>query len=100
MVKLQVVLLFGVYGALRLAEITNVTTDDIKDHNGLLLVDIPETKTKVRKSFVIRGPYYELIKKYEKKRPSDPLVKRFFLNYQSGICTKQVKQIIIYRLIL
>lgn len=91
---MQVVLLFGVYGALRLTEITNITTNDIKDHNGLLLINIPITKTKRSKSFVIGEPYYKIVKKYESMRPKDPSLNRFLLNYQSRKCTKQVYELL------
>lgn len=83
-------LLFGVYGALRLSKITKVTIDDIEDHDTLMLIKIPETKTKISKSFTIGQPYYQLRKKYENKRPKDSAIKRYFLIYQSGNCTKQV----------
>ncbi|XP_011695514.1 PREDICTED: fatty acid synthase-like [Wasmannia auropunctata] len=43
----KVIMIFGVYGALRCQEITNIETTDIKEHGQMFLVSIHETKTKV-----------------------------------------------------
>lgn len=58
----------------------------------MLLVKIPDTKTKICRSFVISGNFYKICKQYMEIRLqiSDPQINQFFLNYQRGKCTKQV----------
>lgn len=58
----------------------------------MLLVKIPDTKTKICRSFVISGNFYKICKQYIEIRLqiSDPQINQFFLNYQRGKCTKQV----------
>lgn len=62
-------MIFGVYGALRCQEITNIETTDIKEHGQMFLVSIHETKTKVSKSFGIMPEHHSLIKNYMMLRP-------------------------------
>lgn len=85
----QVALIFGVTGACRIQELTNITVKDIENHGQMLLVKIPITKNKIPRSFTIHGPFYEIVKKYESLRSPKAKNDRFFLNYQNGKCTCQ-----------
>lgn len=83
-------LIFGVCGACRSDELTRVTMNDIKDHNGLFLVTVPSTSVNTTRSFTIDGDFYRTVQKYMDLRPSNVITNRFFLNYQNGKCTVQV----------
>ncbi|KAJ0169185.1 hypothetical protein K1T71_015312 [Dendrolimus kikuchii] len=87
--KNGVALIFGVTGACRIQELTNVTVKNIENHGQMLLVKIPITKNKIPRSFTIHGPFYEIVKKYESLRSPKAKTDRFFLNYQNGKCTCQ-----------
>lgn len=85
----QVGLIFGVCGACRSNELVNVRLQDITKQGNLIVVNLPITKTKKPRTFVIGQEFTNLVRKYEALRPrttSD----RFFLNYQKGRCTAQV----------
>lgn len=85
------VLVFGVNGACRGCELVNIKTSDIQNcSDDLLLVNLPDTKTKRERSFVIRGDYAKIVKKYQDLRPLNMSSDRFFLNYTKGKCTRQV----------
>lgn len=81
---------FGISGACRSSELLNIKLDDIEDLNSALLVRIPDTKTKVPRSFTLTGCFYDIYKKYARLRPPNIDHQRFFLNYQNSKCTKQV----------
>lgn len=86
----QVVLIFGQMGALRIAEMCNVLVSDVERHgDDLLLITIPLTKNKQRKSFTIQGPFLSYVERYISLRPTNVQTDRFFLNYQKGKCTTQ-----------
>lgn len=90
-VLLQVAFIFGVHGACRGNELLNITVDDVENHSGdLLLVKLTDTKTKIDRSFVIRGEYKNIVQKYLELRPADMKTNRFFIRYQNGKCFKQV----------
>lgn len=55
----------------------------------MLLVKIPNTKNKIPRSFIIDGPFYDVVKKYEALRTSKTKNNHFFQNYQKGKCTAQ-----------
>lgn len=76
---------------MRKGEIYNVKLGDVKDMNSALIVDVPYTKTKKPRQFVISDNFYSVCKKYMNLRPSTMTDKnqRFFINYQKGKCTKQ-----------
>lgn len=76
-------------GALRVDEIVNVDTKDVKEHAGILLVNIPKSKMKTRKCFTIDGEYYETVRKYQLLRQKNVKTSRFFLNYRNQKCTVQ-----------
>lgn len=83
-------MILGVNGACRSQELVDMTTDDIEILENGIIVNIPNTKTKIQRSFVISGLFYEIVKKYNEIRPSDPKTNRFLLQYKNKKCTKQV----------
>ena len=62
----------------------------IKEQGQLLIVNLPTTKTKKPRIFVISEEFVEIVKKYKALRPSAMVTNRFFINYTKGKCTKQV----------
>lgn len=88
---LQVVLIFGIHGACRGNELLKITVDDVKKYSDdLLLVNLTDTKTKIDRSFIIRGQYKQIVEKYQSLRPSHMTSNRFFIRYYNGKCCKQV----------
>ncbi|KAL0879211.1 hypothetical protein ABMA27_002994 [Loxostege sticticalis] len=88
---IKVALIFGIHGACRGNELVKITVDDIENHSDqLLLVKLTDTKTKIDRSFIIRGEYKRIVEKYQSLRPSDIKSNRFFIRYQNGKCLKQV----------
>lgn len=77
-------------GACRREELMKIELSHVEDMQTALLVHIPDTKTKVKRQFVIGGNLYHICKKYMQLRPPNiQNVTRYFLNYQRGKCTKQ-----------
>lgn len=76
-------------GCCRAIEMYKMKLEDLQDYNPAFLVNVPDTKTKVSRQFSISGPYYEIVKKYIKLRPSHTTTTNFFLNFQKGKCTVQ-----------
>lgn len=88
---LQVALLFGVNGALRVYELLDMSIDHIQKHSDqLILVNVPNTDTKNRRSFFIREEYVKIVERYQALRPSGMKTNRFFISYRNGKCTRQV----------
>ncbi|XP_026331515.1 uncharacterized protein LOC113238878, partial [Hyposmocoma kahamanoa] len=85
----KVALIFGIHGACRRQELHNITTKDIENQGKMLLVKIPNTKNKIPRSFIIDGPFYDVVKKYEALRTTKTKSNHFFQNYQKGKCTAQ-----------
>ncbi|XP_011859053.1 PREDICTED: uncharacterized protein LOC105556569, partial [Vollenhovia emeryi] len=85
----KVAMIFGICGACRREELTQITINDIEDKGSILLVKIPKTKNYKPRSFVITDEFYSIFKKYITLRPKDVENSRFFLNYQNGRCTRQ-----------
>lgn len=84
-------LIFGINGACRGNELVNIKIGDIERHSDeLLLINLPDTKSKRERSFVIRGEYAKIVKKYQDLRPSNINTNRFFVAYSNGKCTRQV----------
>jgi len=94
----KVAVLFGLFGACRIGELTAMNIEDITNYGDHLLIKIPHTKTGIEKKFVVVGnselvynalPYYE---NYMAARPvfsSEDIHKnRFFLKYSNGKCTR------------
>ncbi|CAG9790196.1 unnamed protein product [Diatraea saccharalis] len=87
--QLLVALIFGINDAYRRQELLNITTNDIENQGKMLLVKIPNTKNKIPRSFIIDGPFYDVVKKYEALRTTKAKNNHFFQNYQKGKCTAQ-----------
>ncbi|XP_071562162.1 uncharacterized protein [Temnothorax nylanderi] len=86
----KVAMIFGLCGACRREELTQITINDIEDKGSILLVKIPKTKNYKPRSFVISDEnFYNFYKKYTALRPKNIQTSRFFLNYYNGQCTKQ-----------
>lgn len=84
-------LIIGVNGACRCQEMVNMKVQDIEKHSEeLLLIKLPDTKTKKERSFVIRGAYVKVVEKYQALRPPNINTNRFFVAFSSGKCTRQV----------
>jgi integrase len=84
-------LIFGVCGCMRKGELYNVKLADVKDVNSALIVDVPCTKTKKPRKFVITDNFYSICKEYINLRPLGMTDEnqKFFINYQKGKCTRQ-----------
>lgn len=87
---LQVALIFGISGACRREELSQIKMQDIEQHADIMLVKIPNTKTKIPRSFTVDGAFRSIVAKYEALRPKHASSDRFFLNFQKGKCTMQV----------
>ena len=81
LIHLQVALLFRIMGALRIDELTNITTEHVQYHGQVMLGEIPTTKTKISKSFTISDEYYTVVNKFVKLRSESVPHNRFFVNY-------------------
>lgn len=90
MLLLQVVLIFGIYGACRCIEITNITVNDIETHINVMIITLRDTKTKIDRTFVVGDASFAVVQKYYALRPVDVKTDRFFFNYKNCKCTKQV----------
>ncbi|XP_048511125.1 uncharacterized protein LOC125502027 [Athalia rosae] len=86
----KIVLIFGIFGALRTDELTNIQVRDMKKQGNLLQVQVPKTKTMLPRSFIIPEDCVEYVTRYQSLRPENVPSGRFFINYQNGKCTAQV----------
>ncbi|XP_051172337.1 uncharacterized protein LOC127288739 [Leptopilina boulardi] len=86
----KVALIFGVFGACRGGELVNIKIQDITKQGNLLVVNLPDTKNKVPRKFVIDENFTATVRKYKAFRRPTATTDRFFLNYQQGRCTTQV----------
>ncbi|XP_074103468.1 uncharacterized protein LOC141530326 [Cotesia typhae] len=86
---IKVALIYGVQGACRRKELTELIVGDIEDKGDMLLVKIPDTKTGRPRSFVVTDDFYHIYKKYAKSRPTNLATKRFFVSYRNGKCRSQ-----------
>ena len=85
----KVVLVFGVFGAPRVDELTKLMVGHVREKDDLFLVDIPhDNKTEADRFFVIEA-YGDYVRRYRQLRPKNVPHDRFFLNYQKGKCTIQ-----------
>ena len=86
----KVIIIFGLYGALRKYEFLNVKVTDVSNQGNLLLINIAETKTDKPRAFIILEKDVSIVNKYISLRPNKAKSDRFFLRYQMGKCTCQV----------
>ncbi|XP_031327210.1 uncharacterized protein LOC116158558 isoform X1 [Photinus pyralis] len=88
---LKIVLLIGITGACRYDEMVKMKTTDIEDMGNVVLIKIPDRKTRKVRSFTIIGEnYIKIDRKYAALRPKDMLETRFFSKYQNGKCCRSV----------
>lgn len=83
-------MVFGVAGACRKDELSNLTVNDLERHGELLLVKLPTSKNKTPRSFTISNELLDIVTKYEKLRPTTTTTNRLFLCYRNGHCINQV----------
>lgn len=81
--------IFGVAGACRTDEILNVMVQHVAIEGNILLITIPDTKTKIQRKFTIDDPFCDMVKKYMSLRPKNCSHHRFFINFQKNACTRQ-----------
>lgn len=86
---IKVATIFGVFGACRREELCNLSVDDIQEAKKTLVVQIPNSKTKISRTFCIVGKYIEYHQKYAALRPSTVNHRRYFLFYLNNKCTVQ-----------
>lgn len=87
---MQTVLIFGICGACRSDEITNMTVSNVKDDGNEIVFRIPDTKTKVSKFYPIDKVFAEIVRSNMALRPPQTKTDRFFIRYWKGKCTTQV----------
>jgi integrase len=91
---IKVATIFGLAGACRRAELTNITLDDIEDRGNYIIVKINDSKNHTSRAFVIseevnNGSYFKLVKKYTSLRSPKTPHRRFFVQFKHGKCTTQ-----------
>lgn len=73
-----------------------MSIDDIEEKGGILIIKIPDSKTRIQRTFVVNGEIsvgcniMEMYRKYVALRPPHTLHRRFFITYRAGKCTVQV----------
>ncbi|CAG9814340.1 unnamed protein product [Phaedon cochleariae] len=91
----KVAMIIGIYGACRKSELTFLRIEDVVDEHSYFLVNIPMTKTKVVREFIITMGdidglnLVEILRKYMKLCPQNLKHNRFFVKYNSGKCGVQ-----------
>lgn len=76
--------------ACRRHELCNMTIHDVQDRGDVIIISIPDTKTKKPRSSCITQPeWIKLIKTYMSLRPKEIEISRFFLFYSNNKCTRQ-----------
>lgn len=91
---IKVATIFGLAGACRRAELTQITVDNIEDKGNLIMVKITDSKNHSARSFVIsqevnNGTFLQLYRKYANLRPPITSHRRFFIKYTKGKCSAQ-----------
>ena len=86
---LQVILIFGICGAMRCEEITNTRVCDVEDLGDKFIVSIPDNKNDYPGQFIIGNLFYDKIKHYISLRPKQEFTERFFIHYINGKCQSQ-----------
>ncbi|KAL7288316.1 hypothetical protein TKK_0017650 [Trichogramma kaykai] len=88
----KVVLVVGLHGFLRTAELLAMQIQHIKEEGTLYHITIPYTKTGISKSFITCAEVHLLLTKYIKLRPQR--MDRFFVQYRNQACTRQKSKIL------
>lgn len=93
---MKVVMIMGLSGACRRDELSKMTIHDVEDKDSYIIVKIPDSKTKIQRTFVVpnNNEYKfnpaKICRKYMSLRPKAAENPRFFLQYRNGKCTVQV----------
>lgn len=93
---MKIVTILGVAGACRTDELYKMKISDLEFRDDIALVKVPDTKTNIRRSFVVSNdaestiPYVQLLKKYIDARPKNAQDSRLFYRYDKGRCVNQV----------
>lgn len=88
----KVLLIFGVAGACRRAELTNLLKEDVINEESCFKVLVRDTKTKIDREFFITPGDIEgvdmmdTVKKYAEMRPPNCTHNRFFVTYRNKKC--------------
>jgi hypothetical protein len=88
-------LIIGISGACRREELTFLDVKNITDKGSYIIIQIPDTKTNVRREFTISPGNFEgldllgVFRTYFSLRPSPIEITRFFLGFRNGKCTRQ-----------
>ncbi|KAF2885437.1 hypothetical protein ILUMI_20717 [Ignelater luminosus] len=92
---MKVVLISGLNGACRRAELCSLKVDEIQDNGSMLIVTLKDRKTKKKRIFTVNSDCngYELYKKYARLRPANVKHGRLFLYYKDNKCTSQTVEI-------
>ncbi|KAJ3655878.1 hypothetical protein Zmor_014987 [Zophobas morio] len=85
----KVILIIEIAGACRTDELCNMKMTDVDTREDMIVINIPQTKTKSSRKFVIMEPtWIDVVKKYLTKRPS-PDMARLFIGFRGGKPTRQ-----------
>lgn len=94
--NIKVGMIFGIAGACRREELYNMKINDIEDKGAFIIVNIPDTKTHISRTFTITNQgnetvnYLEFYKKYLALRPKQAKSAHLFLAMRDGKVTNQV----------
>lgn len=91
---IKVATIFGLAGACRRAELTNLTLDNVEDKGNVIIIRIADSKNHSSRSFVLseevnNGIFLKLYRKYTQMRSPKTPHRRFFVQYLKGKCTTQ-----------
>ena len=90
------VVVFGIAGACRICEISQITLDDIEDSGPLLIVKLKQTKNDVNRRFVVTKEYIKFYRMYIAIRPAGAKDRHLFYAYRNEIYINQVVSFIGY----
>lgn len=79
---------------MRRDELLKLSIVDITDTESHIIIKIPDSKTRVQRTFVVSGEsnplnYINYVRQYARLRPANVSSNRFFLKYASGKCVAQ-----------
>lgn len=76
--------------ACRRHELCNLRVQDVQDRGDVIIITIPDTKTRKPRTSCITEPLWiNVIRTYTSLRPQETELPRFFLFYSNNKCTKQ-----------